>query len=235
MRVPEGTVPSPNIWHHTEVYEVENLAFDPDGLVEDAIRSVLDWDGADVLDLGCGTGFHLPRFAATAASVVGVEPHPDLAALARRRTRRLRHVSVAQGTAQSVPLPAASVDLVHSRWAYFLGPGCEPGLAEVARLLRPGGVHAVVDNDPSRSTFGSWFARGYPHLPSPEETRAFWASVGYTRIPVLTRWSFTSRAALEAVVGIELPPAAAREAIGSLDSSALEVDYAVDVWWRRTP
>ena len=26
-----------------------------------------DWSGRDVLDIGCGTGFHLPRFAATAA------------------------------------------------------------------------------------------------------------------------------------------------------------------------
>lgn len=187
-----------------------------------------------MLDLGCGSGFHLPRFAVDAATVVGVEPHPDLLKLARRRTRRLRHVSVLAGTAQSVPLPSSSVDLVHSQWAYFFGPGCEPGLAEVDRLLRPGGVHVVIDNDASRSTFGAWFARGFPEVPGPAEKQAFWASVGYRRIPVLTRWSFTTRADLEAVVRIELPDDAAREAIGSLDSSTLEVDYAVDVWWRRT-
>ena len=28
-----GTVPSPNIWDHTATYELENHAFDPDGLV----------------------------------------------------------------------------------------------------------------------------------------------------------------------------------------------------------
>ena len=47
---PEGTRPSPNIWHHTETYEVENRAFDPDRLVEQAIASVAPWDGLDVLD-----------------------------------------------------------------------------------------------------------------------------------------------------------------------------------------
>ena len=52
--------------------------------------ALVDWAGRDVLDLGCGTGFHLPRFAETARTVVGVEPHPDLVALARRRTRRCR-------------------------------------------------------------------------------------------------------------------------------------------------
>lgn len=231
---PEGTRPSPNIWHHTETYEVENRAFDPDGLVERAIASLGGWDGLDVLDLGCGSGFHLPRFAASARSVTGVEPHADLRAIASRRTRRLPGVRVLEGTAQSVPLPDASVDLVHSRWAYFFGPGCEPGLAEVGRLLRPGGLHVVVDNDASRSTFGAWFSRGFPEIPPPAEKQAFWASVGYARVPVLTRWSFTSREDLEAVVAIELPPDAARTALDSLDSTALEVDYAVDVWWRRT-
>ena len=237
MAGPDGVRPSPNIWHHTETYEAENRAFDPDGLVEDAIRSVLpagSWAGLDVLDLGCGSGFHLPRFASAAGSVVGVEPHPDLRALAARRTRRLPHVTVLEGTAQSVPLPGSSVDLVHSRWAYFFGPGCEPGLAEVARLLRPGGVHVVVDNDASRSTFGAWFARGFPDVPSPAEKQAFWESAGYRRVPVLTRWAFSSREDLEAVVAIELPPAAAAAALAELPAGALEVDYAVDVLWRRT-
>lgn len=231
---PEGTRPSPNIWHHPETYEVENRAFDPDGLVEDAIRVVRDWAGLDVLDLGCGSGFHLPRFAAAARSVVGVEPHAGLRAIATRRTRRLPTVEVIEGTAQSVGLPAASCDLIHSRWAYFLGPGCEPGLAEVDRLLRPGGVHLVVDNDASRSRFGGWFARGFPEVPGPAQKQAFWASVGYQRMPVLTRWSFSTREDLEAVVSIELPGPVAREVLADLPSRTLEIDYAVDVWWRRT-
>jgi len=232
--VPDGTRPSPNIWHHTEAYEVENRAFDPDGIVEDAIGSVRDWAGLDVLDLGCGSGFHLRRFAASARTVTGVEPHPDLRAIATRRTRRLPSVTVLEGTAQEVPLPEASVDLVHSRWAYFFGPGCEPGLAEVARLLRPGGVHVVVDNDSSRSTFGGWFARGFPDLPGSEAKREFWASAGYRRIPVLTRWSFDTREDLESVVSIELPTPTAREVLADLPGTTLEIDYAVDVWWRRT-
>ena len=67
-----------------------------------------------------------------------------------------------QGTAQALPLPDASVDVVHARWAYFFGPGCEPGLAELARVVRRGGTAFVIDNDATRSTFGGWFRRGYP-------------------------------------------------------------------------
>ena len=123
-----GVIPSPNIWQTPATYEIENLAVDRAGVIEAAMRSHGDWAGRDVLDIGCGTGFHLPRFAATAASVTGVEPHESLVALARRRARRNANVEVLHGTAQALPVPSASVDVAHARWAYFFGPGCEPGL-----------------------------------------------------------------------------------------------------------
>lgn len=228
---PRGTVASPNIWEHTATYEVENRAVDPHGRLDAALRALADWAGATVLDLGCGTGFHLPGFAATAAHVVGVEPHPDLLALARRRTRSLGNVSLLQGTAQEVPLPGASVDVVHARWAYFFGPGCEPGLAELDRVVRRGGTALVIDNDGSRSTFGAWFRRGFPHLPSPQEIERFWATRGWTRTPVDMGWSFGSRADLEAVVRIEFKPAVAEEILRHHEGT--EVDYAVNVWSKR--
>ena len=182
-----------------------------------------------MLDIGCGTGFHLPWFAATAAAVVGVEPHADLVALARRRTRRLPNVTVHQGTAQSLPVADASVDVVHARWAYFFGPGCEPGLVELDRVVRRGGTAFVIDNDPTRSTFGSWFRRGYPSV-DPAAVERFWSTRGWTRIPVDMRWSFTSRADLESVVRIEFTREVADEVLAEHEGT--EVDYAVNVWWR---
>ncbi|WP_139982720.1 class I SAM-dependent methyltransferase [Nocardioides litoris] len=230
----KGAVPSPNIWQHTTTYEVENRAVDPDGRLWSALQSLADWSGRTVLDLGCGTGFHLPLFAQgprAAREVVGVEPHPDLLALARRRAARLGPaVRCLPGTAQDVPLPDRSVDVVHARWAYFFGPGCEPGLAELGRVVRRGGTALVIDNDGSRSTFGAWFRRGYPHLPSPAEVERFWVTRGWTRTPVDMGWRFGSRADLEAVVRIELPPAVAEEALRHHDG--VEVDYAVNVWSR---
>jgi ubiquinone/menaquinone biosynthesis C-methylase UbiE len=194
------------------------------------MTAIADWSGRAVLDVGCGTGFHLPRFAERAARVTGVEPHPDLAALARRRTRRLTNVTVSQGTAQALPVPDASVDVVHARWAYFFGPGCEPGLREVDRVLRAGGAAFVVDNDASRSTFGGWFRRAYPDH-DPAAVERFWSGRGWTRAPVLTRWRFERRADLEAVVRIEFAPALADRLLA--EHAGTTVDYAVNVWWRR--
>ena len=86
------TIPSPNIWETPDVYEVENRGVDRAHVIEDAMRSVLDWTGLDVVDIGCGTGFHLPYFAQDARSVTGVEPHtmkPDVCwQLPIRRTFR---------------------------------------------------------------------------------------------------------------------------------------------------
>ncbi len=229
-----GARPSPNIWHHTATYEIENRAVDPDGALDAAMLEVLGtggWTGRVVLDVGCGTGFHLPRFAAAgSAEVIGVEPHPDLAAIARRRTRRLPAVTVHTGTAQALPVPDGSVDVAHARWAYFFGPGCEPGLAELDRVLRRGGTALVVDNDPTRSTFGGWFRRGFPEV-DPVAVERFWSTRGWQRTPVSMRWAFGSRADLEAVVGIELPTAVAEQVLAEHDGT--EVDYAVNLWWKR--
>ncbi|MFS3127211.1 class I SAM-dependent methyltransferase [Nocardioides sp. Bht2] len=222
-------VPSPNIWHHTATYEIENRAFDRDGLVEDAMRAIAPWRDRTVLDLGCGTGFHLPRWAEEATQVVGVEPHSDLLALARRRSKRLPTVTTRRGTAQATGLPDASVDVVHARWAYFFGPGCEPGLAELDRVIRRGGTAYVIDNDPTTSTFGGWFRRGYPYV-MPERVESFWSQHGWTRTPILTSWQFESRADLEAVVRIEFTRDVAEEIVASHVGTT--VDYAVNLWHR---
>ena len=227
---PTGAVPSPNVWGHPETYELENRAVDPDRLIEAAMREVHGWSGQDLLDVGCGTGFHLPRWAPEARSVVGVEPHPALAAVARRRTSRLGNVRVLPGTAQELPLPAASVDVVHARWAYFFGPGCEPGLRELDRVVRRGGSAFVIDNDATRSTFGAWFRRGYPKV-DPVAVERFWSSHGWTRVPVDIEWRFERREDLEAVVRIEFLPEVAEQIVAEHDG--LTVDYAVNLWWRR--
>ena len=100
------------------------------------------WAGRDLLDLGCGTGFHLPRWAVEARSVVGVEPHPDLAALAARRTARLDNVTVLPGTAQRIPLADASVDVVQVQVGVLLRPGLRARAAR-GRPGRPARRHRV--------------------------------------------------------------------------------------------
>ncbi|WP_026403271.1 class I SAM-dependent methyltransferase [Actinomadura rifamycini] len=224
-----GAVPSPNIWNSPQVYELENRAVDPDGVLPAAMRAIRPWTGATVLDVGCGTGYHLPFFAEEAARVVGVEPHAGLATAAARRARDAPNVAVRVGSAQALPLPDASVDIVHARWAYFFGPGCEPGLAELDRVVRRGGAVFVIDNDATRSTFGRWFRRSLPKY-DPDAVERFWTRRGFAREPLTIRWLFDDRRDLEAVVRIEFPPELAADVLA--EHAGLEVDYAVNLWWR---
>lgn len=224
-----GVVPSPNIWRHPVLYEVENRAVDPEGVLEATMRSIRDWHGGTVLDVGCGSGFHLPRFAADAARVVGVEPHPPLTERARRRVRGLSGVDVRTGTAQRLPVADATVDVAHARWAYFFGPGCEPGLRELSRVVRRGGAAFVIDNDATRSTFGAWFRQELPRYDAAAVER-FWARNGWTRTPLTIRWACATRADLEAIVRIEFSPAVADRILAGHDG--VEVDYAVNLFWR---
>ncbi|HET7475496.1 MAG TPA: class I SAM-dependent methyltransferase [Dermatophilaceae bacterium] len=223
-------IPSPNIWADPAAYELENLGADPDGRIEQAMAAVHDWAGGHLLDIGCGSGFHLPLFARRAAQVTGVEPHPPLAALARARVAGLEHVRVLLAPAQALPLPEHSVDVAHARWAYFFGPGCEPGLAELERVMRPGGTAFVVDNDATRSTFGRWFRRAHPGY-DPLAVERFWRRHGWQRERLDIRWSLRCREDFAAVVRIEFAGPAAEAILA--EHPGTNVDYAVNLWWRQ--
>ena len=154
-----------------------------------------------------------PLGRARAATVIGVEPHP-----ASSRSRGVVRVGsttsrCAQGTAQALPLPDASVDVVHARWAYFFGPGCEPGLAELDRVVRRGGTAFVIDNDATRSTFGGVVP---PRLPDGRPRRGRALLVGARLDPGAGRHGLVVRAPradLEAVVRIEFAPEVAERVL----------------------
>lgn len=229
-RIANGAIPSPNIWNTPQIYELENRAADPDGAAEAAMRAIRPWDGGTVLDIGCGTGFHLPSFAGTASRVVGVEPHAGLAALAASRCARLPNVSVRTATAQELPVPDSSVDVAVARWAYFFGPGCEPGLKELSRVVRRGGAAFVVDLDASRGAFGRWFQQTVPTY-SARAVEEFWSRQGWQRRELDLRMVFSARKDLEAVLRIEFAPAVAEQAIRETDG--LEIAYPNVLRWRH--
>ncbi len=63
------------------------------------MRDLAPWAGKTLLDLGCGSGYWLPGYAARAAAVIGVEPDPALVALAAARDSRVR---VLPGSAEHI-------------------------------------------------------------------------------------------------------------------------------------
>jgi ubiquinone/menaquinone biosynthesis C-methylase UbiE len=122
-----------------------------------------------VVDLGCGTGLSTRIWAERAERVVGLDLSEDMLAEARRRGGPL-NVEYRRADATATGLPDRSVDVLTCCQA-FHWMDAAPTLAEVARVLRPGGVFAAIDAD-------------YPPMVDPALTAAF-IEVGRCAIAVL--------------------------------------------------
>ncbi len=90
--------------------------------------------------------------------------------------------------------------------------GADAGLAEIMRVLTPGGSLIVVENDYLWGEFAGLLAAGAAK-PPPHTAAAvdrWWRQRGATRHEVRTQWRFASRADLAAVLDIEVPAHVAR-------------------------
>jgi ubiquinone/menaquinone biosynthesis C-methylase UbiE len=219
---------APNQGARPDLYEVENEALDPDGLVLAAMRELAPWAGRTLVDLGCGSGYWLTGYAAEAAAVIGVEPDPALVPLAAARDPRVR---VLPGSAEHLPLGDASADVVHARFAYFWAPHCAAGLAEVRRVLKPGGALVVVDNDHRAGEFAGLLRAaaeaGQGYGDNADVTDAWWADQGATRTEVMSRWQFRTRADCEAVLRLEFPEVAGRWLADHPGATGLSYGYVL--------
>jgi SAM-dependent methyltransferase len=95
--------------------------------------------GAEVLDLAAGTGKLTRPLLAAGLRVVAVEPVAEMRAALPPAARAL------EGTAEAIPLPDGAVDGVVVAQAFHWFDG-DAALAEIHRVLRPGGVLALVWN-----------------------------------------------------------------------------------------
>jgi 2-polyprenyl-3-methyl-5-hydroxy-6-metoxy-1,4-benzoquinol methylase len=102
--------------------------------------------GKDLLDFGCGYGGRTIEYARQARSVVGVEPftrHIDLAT-AYARSLGVRNVEFRLCTQMEIPLPDASIDVVVSYDVLEHVQSPPASVAEIRRVLRPGGKAFLV-------------------------------------------------------------------------------------------
>jgi SAM-dependent methyltransferase len=198
---------APNIGGHPGSYELENRAVDRAGHVLAAMRAIAPWAGRTIVDLGCGSGYWLGRYATEAARVIGIEPDAALRELAVRTAAAVPRAEVLAGSAEHIPLEDDSADVVHARFAYFFPPGTDAGLTEALRVLRPGGYLITVDNDYRWGEFADLLATSA--LNPPQRTAAqvdrWWRDRLATRHEVRSELRFASRAELATVLRIEFP------------------------------
>ncbi|MBC7737150.1 MAG: 3-demethylubiquinone-9 3-O-methyltransferase [Candidatus Saccharibacteria bacterium] len=101
----------------------------------------IDWQGCDVLDLGCAGGFMAEALALRGARVTGIDPAADAIAAARAHARE-GHLRIGYdvGVGEALPYDDASFDAVVCVDVLEHVADLSKVLAEVARVLRPGGL-----------------------------------------------------------------------------------------------
>jgi SAM-dependent methyltransferase len=123
-------------------------------------RAVLDLAGTlagrDVLDVGCGDGAYAMAAARSGARVTAVDRSASVVEAARRRARdEGLAVAFEVADARSLPFPAGCFDVVLAVTVLCFVPDPALAVAEMARVLRPGGV--LVLGDLGRwSAWGAW-------------------------------------------------------------------------------
>jgi ubiquinone/menaquinone biosynthesis C-methylase UbiE len=99
-----------------------------------------------VVDVGCGPGAAVRLAAGRGARVTGVEPAPVMLRVARVLSARSRRTTYAQGGAESLPLADGSATIVWTVASVHHWPDVDGGLAEVHRVLQPGGCFLAIEN-----------------------------------------------------------------------------------------
>ena len=113
--------------------------------------------GDQVLDMGCGSGrltMAAQGWAGADGQAVGLDPSPEMIEVARKNAERAGlKAKFELGVVERLPFPKASFDVVLNRLMLHHLPGDlkQRGLAEMRRVLKPGGVCLVVDFEPPKS------------------------------------------------------------------------------------
>jgi SAM-dependent methyltransferase len=103
-----------------------------------------------VLDAGCGTGEHTLRLAEAGCRCVGVDVSPRVLLRAADQARARGLASRADFACESLedlPFPDGAFDGVHCRGVLMHIPRWERALAELCRVLRPGGRLVLLENN----------------------------------------------------------------------------------------
>jgi len=128
--------------------------------------------GDAVLDVGCGTGVVAITAARAGARAAGLDLTPELLEHARANQAIAGcEVDWTEGDAEALPYPDSTFDVVLSQFGHIFAPRPDVALAEMRRVLKPGGRIAFASWPPEHFV-GRFFAMVARYSPPPPEGAA---------------------------------------------------------------
>lgn len=130
---------------HSKTYDREMRFFDR-VLFRDTRSWICEQVSGEVLEVAVGTGLNLEHYPSD-IRLTGIELSQEMLAIARRRADDLDcHVELRVGDAEALDFPSATFDTVVCTFSLCAIPDHRKALAEMTRVLRPGGVLLLADH-----------------------------------------------------------------------------------------
>jgi ubiquinone/menaquinone biosynthesis C-methylase UbiE len=136
--------PTMGFYQDRIVPHLVNLSMRNRQLVPYRERTLAQAEGR-VLEIGVGSGANLPFYTNRATEILGLEPHPKLLGMASHKATHIP-ATLIEGSAESIPLDDSSVDTVVTTWTLCSIPDVVRALAEMRRVLKPGGRLLFVEH-----------------------------------------------------------------------------------------
>jgi ubiquinone/menaquinone biosynthesis C-methylase UbiE len=125
------------------------------------MEEILDYEHTGslrVLDVGCGQGIDMMRYASAGARVTGIDLTPHHAQLARKHLAAMGlEATIVDGDAESMPFAEKSFDRVSSNGVLHHTPDMPAALREIRRVLVPGGEARIIVYN--RRSFHYWLSQ----------------------------------------------------------------------------
>lgn len=149
MREPRNTERWRHYWDkHARSYDRQMRFFDR-MLFGESRAWICSRASGDVLEVAIGTGLNLPLYP-PGVRLTGIEWSPKMLAIARRRADELgRTADLREADAQALPFADASFDTVVCTLSLCAIPDDRRAVAEMTRVLKPGGCLFLLDHVPS--------------------------------------------------------------------------------------
>jgi ArsR family transcriptional regulator len=128
-------------------WDTMRLAYYDEGVIEKMAEVASVDESSEIADVGTGTGFVAAGLAPRVKRVIGIDNAPAMLSVARENLNALdlTNVELLVGDTTALPLEDASVDAAFANMVLHHAGNPRAMLREMARIVKPGGVVAVVD------------------------------------------------------------------------------------------
>jgi ubiquinone/menaquinone biosynthesis C-methylase UbiE len=199
------------------IYDATLLAGEVAGM-RTARNALLEQATGRVVEVGAGTGLNLAHYPPAVRDLALVEPEPAMRKRLERRLRRSeRRAEIVDASAERLPFPDHSVDTVVSTLVLCTVEHPDRALAEIARVLRPGGQLLFIEHVRAEAPA---LARWQDRLVSPWQRFACGCRCNRATVELMRACGFkvlASKGTWRAMPPIVQPVMSGRAQLGGLD------------------